>query len=115
MTPSWVGYSSRLQGPVKGEVVGLKVSCPHDDLMGFRPADPSGTSPKLPGAAMTESAWLSCHDPRPMLLGLPHTPTERKLRLLGCGCCRAAWDLFTDDRSRAAVEVVERFADGGAS
>ena len=64
---------------------------------------------------MTESAWLSCRDPQPMLLDLPRPPTERKLRLLGCGCCRAVWDLFTDDRSRAAVEVVERFADGDAT
>src|SRR3954471_10586419 len=64
---------------------------------------------------MTEVAWKASRDPRPMLLGLPRPPTERKLRLLGCGCCRAAWDLFTDARSRAAVEVVERFADGGAS
>src|SRR5262245_35157162 len=45
-----------------------------------------------------------------MLRALPDPLSERKLRLAGVAACRAAWDLFTDDRCRAAVEVVERFA-----
>jgi hypothetical protein len=38
---------------------------------------------------------------------------KRKLRLLGCGCCRLIWAHLTTP-ARHAVEVSERFADGEA-
>jgi hypothetical protein len=64
---------------------------------------------------VSDKLWLTCRDPERMLRALPDPLSERKLRLAGVAACRAAWDLFTDDRGRAAVEVVERFADGAAS
>src|SRR5436190_691050 len=65
---------------------------------------------------MTEAEWLNCADPAPMLRYLSERQTsERKLRLLACACCRRIWDQLPDPRSRLAVEIAERFADGSAS
>jgi hypothetical protein len=64
---------------------------------------------------MTESDWLTCAHPRPMLAHLrrERLADGRRLRLFACACVRlGAWHLLADPRSRQAVEVAEAFADG---
>jgi hypothetical protein len=70
---------------------------------------------------VTEHEWLACTDPAVMAhflcdkLRLSRRPAgRRRLRLYACACCRRVWDRLSDDRSRAAVEVAERYADGAA-
>ena len=64
---------------------------------------------------MTEAEWLACTDPKPMLGFLRGKASERKLRLFACACCRRVWHLLADERSREAIRIAERFADGDSS
>ena len=41
--------------------------------------------------------------------------TDKELRLFACFCARQNWHLLTDERSRNAIEVAERFAHGNAT
>src|SRR4051812_44468284 len=61
---------------------------------------------------MTEPEWLAASDPAPMLTFALGKTSERKLRLVCCGCCRRAWSLLPENPTRTIVEAVERFADG---
>lgn len=59
-----------------------------------------------------EEKWLRGNRPYLMLRLLPGRPSERKLRLFACACVRQVWHLLREPRSRRAVEMAERYADG---
>jgi hypothetical protein len=70
-------------------------------------------------------AWAKCQRSDWMVWALRNIgfKDDRKFRLYACGCARntplsdgrALWDLLTDQRSRTAIEVAERFAEGKAT
>jgi hypothetical protein len=66
---------------------------------------------------MNEADWLTTTNTQEMFRHLQTIPgvSNRKLRLFACGCCRQAWHLLVDVRSRNAVEVAEKRADGVVS
>ena len=66
---------------------------------------------------MIELAWSHCIEPVKLLEFLRESGklTERKARLFAVACCRRIWPLLADARSRSAVDVAERYADGQAS
>jgi hypothetical protein len=59
-----------------------------------------------------EATWQGCTNPVVMVQFLTDKVSVRKLRLLACGCCRRVWHLLPDQRSRRAVDVLDRLADG---
>jgi hypothetical protein len=64
---------------------------------------------------MTAEAWDKCQDLGPMLRCLSGKASNRKLRLFASSCVRRVWHLLGDERTRRAVEVAERYADGLAT
>jgi len=61
---------------------------------------------------VTEGWWKVCTDPLKMLEFLWNRVSGRKARLFSCALARYLWPLLRTERSRRAVEVAERFADG---
>lgn len=63
---------------------------------------------------MTEIEWLESKNPKAMLTYVANRGrlNERKVRLFACACARLMWNKLSDDRSREALEIAERFADG---
>lgn len=64
---------------------------------------------------MTEAEWLAATDPTPMLEFVWLNASNRKRRLVACGCCRHHWQQVSHPASRRAVEVAELYADDLAS
>jgi hypothetical protein len=66
---------------------------------------------------MTEAVWLTCTNPDPMFRYLEKTPhtAQRKSRLVAVACCRRLSYWLADPVFEAALDVIERFADGLAS
>ena len=80
----------------------------------------------LPADATMSDAWAQCPRSDWMQWAAQRSPlkeTDERWRLAGCAIIRrtplhdgrTVWDLLTDERSRNAVEVAERFARGEAS
>jgi hypothetical protein len=61
---------------------------------------------------MTEADWLACTEPEMMLEQLGRHPSGRKWRLVLCAWACELRHLLGDERSWAAVETAELFADG---
>lgn len=73
---------------------------------------------KEPGSRLgllTENDWQACCDTVPLLHFLQDKGSDRKWRLLSVACCRRIDHLITDERSRKAVDVATRFAEGQAT
>ncbi len=62
---------------------------------------------------MSEEEWPTYRsEPKVMLSWLRTKASNRKKRLFGCACCRRIWNLIGNEKSRSAVLLAERFADG---
>lgn len=64
---------------------------------------------------MSEAEWMAEKDPLALLRYLTrNNACTRKLRLFAVAMCRLGWTRLSDERSRRAVEVAERYADSQA-
>jgi hypothetical protein len=66
------------------------------------------------GNRMNEAEWLSCADPERMLDWLRPEEKARKLRLFAVACTWRVADALTDSRSKKALKIAGRYADGSA-
>jgi hypothetical protein len=60
---------------------------------------------------MTETEYLACKDPNPMLEFFHDKAGDRKLRLFACACVRRLGPWVEDTACHTAVGIAERFAD----
>ena len=68
----------------------------------------------LSNCSTMEEAWDKCENPSWLIWIATRSGVfdDRTLRLFACWCARQVWHLLTDQRSRNAVVVAERYADG---
>jgi hypothetical protein len=78
------------------------------------PFDAVSIPPSTSVGVLDEAGWESSDDPVEMLSLLHHGSNARKLRLFAVACCHQFGQFLMLTESRRAVEVAERFADGGA-
>lgn len=66
---------------------------------------------------MTEREWLTSESPQKMREHLEEKvgANARKLRLFACACCRRVARWFLDPVQHAAVDILEKYADGAAT
>ena len=64
---------------------------------------------------MLEVQWMKSRDAAAMLESLAEQPSDRKLRLFACACCRHFERWLKDGPFTEAVETAEAFADGQTS
>jgi hypothetical protein len=64
---------------------------------------------------MTEEEWVASLNSHAMLAALRGKGSGRLWRLFAVACARVVEDRMRDGRSRQALEVAERFADGNAT
>jgi len=64
---------------------------------------------------MTEQEWNTTASIDDLRYFVFRNGAERKLRLFSCACCRRVWEQLSDERSKQAVTVAEKFADGLAT
>src|SRR5262249_54985154 len=62
---------------------------------------------------MIEAEWRESTDPTPMLSFMRNKASDRKFRLLAVACCRRVWHLLDGEPWRKAVDIAQRFPDGG--
>ncbi len=64
---------------------------------------------------MNEVEWGALKHPTSKLKAVREMISPRKERLFAVACSASVWGLMTDSRSRQAIEIAERFADGKAT
>jgi hypothetical protein len=61
---------------------------------------------------VTEQEWLSRENPKQLIKLMAGRGGQRKSFLFAAACCRRIWHHLDEERSRRAVEMLERHADG---